>query len=150
MMARPSAVIVDMDGTLAEISHIRHHVAGPGRRDFDRFHTESAFCPPIVDTVLWCEEMADLGHHILVVTARAEKWRSLTARWIDRHVTRPITDLAMRANRDFRPDYEVKRDIHSDLARRFDIVHACDDNPNVIRLWTELGIPVKVVPGWSE
>jgi len=147
---RASAVIVDVDGTLVEISGIRHHVAGPGRRDFDRFHAESAHCDPIRDTVLWCEEMADIGHRIVVVTARMEKWRTLTANWLDRHLTRPVTDLVMRADRDFRPDFEVKRDIHADLARRFDIVHACDDNPNVVRLWRELGIPVRVVPGWAE
>jgi len=148
---RDSAVIVDVDGTLCNVSDIRHFVTGPSKsRDFDAFHAASAQCQPIAETISWIEQMADAGHHIVVVTARMEKFRALTQEWIDRHVTRPIADLVMRGDRDFRPDFEVKRDIHAALVQRFDIHHAVDDNPHVIRLWTELGIPVKVIPGWSD
>ena len=148
---KPSAVIVDVDGTLCDVSSIRHHVTGPSKsRDFDAFHAASAHCPPIMDTITWVEEMADAGHHIIVVTARMERWRELTERWIAQFVTRRITDLQMRADGDFRPDYEVKRDIHAALTQRFTIHHACDDNPNVVQLWNEVGIPVRVVPGWAE
>ena len=45
---------------------------------------------------------------------------------------------------------ELKREIHAALTQRFDIHFACDDNPNVVRLWNEVGIPVKVIPGWSD
>ena len=33
----PAAVIVDVDGTLIDVSSVRHHVAGPGKRNFDLF-----------------------------------------------------------------------------------------------------------------
>ena len=46
----PAAVIVDIDGTLVDVSSVRHHVAGPGKRNFDAFHRESADCPPIAMT----------------------------------------------------------------------------------------------------
>ena len=148
---KPSAVIVDVDGTICDVSAIRHHVTGPSKsRDFDAFHAASAHCPPIVEAITWIEQMADAGHRIVVVTARMEKFRALTQAWIDQHVTRPIADLVMRADRDYRPDYEVKREIHAALTQRFDIHFACDDNPNVVRLWNEVGIPVKVIPGWSD
>ena len=147
MSTRPPAVIVDVDGTLVDVSSVRHHLEKP-KRNFDLFHSESAHCPPIADTITWVEEMHDAGHHILVVTARVEKWRDLTSTWLERHMTRPHAELVMRADRDFRPDYEVKRDIHAELAARYDIRHAIDDNPNVLVLWRELGIPVTVVPGW--
>ena len=146
---KPPAVIIDVDGTLCDVSSVRHHIARP-IRDFDAFHTASAQCPAIPEAVVWVEEMADSGHQILVVTARMERWRHLTAAWLDRHLTRPIAELAMRADRDFRPDCEVKADIRAALSERFDIRHACDDNPNIVRLWNEAGIPVKVIPGWSD
>jgi len=146
---KPPAVICDVDGTMCDVSAVRHFVARP-RRDFDAFHAASAECPPITETITWIEEMADAGHRILVVTARMEKWRELTATWVARNVTRPIAELAMRADGDFRPDFEVKREIHAALSRRYDIRHAVDDNPHVIRLWTEIGIPVRVVPGWVD
>lgn len=145
---KPSAVIVDVDGTLVDVSSVRHHVAGPGKRDFHAFHSGSADCPPHAEAITWVEQMADAGHHILVVTARMEQWRPLTRAWLDTHMTRPFSELVMRANRDFRPDREVKREIHAALSDRYHIRAAADDNPNVIALWEELGIPVTVIPGW--
>ena len=145
---KPSAAIVDMDGTLVNISSVRHFVAGPGRRDFDAFHAASAHCPPNPEAISWVEEMADAGHRILAVTARMERWRTLSQNWIDTHLTRPVEVLAMRADRDFRADHQVKRDIHASLSRRFRIAAACDDNPAIVALWQELGIPVTVIPGW--
>ena len=53
-----------------------------------------------------------------------------------------------RASYDNRPDYEVKRDILRELRESYEIIHAWDDNPSVIKLWQEEGIPVTIVPGW--
>lgn len=40
----PEAVVVDCDGTLVDVSGIRHLLTGPGR--FDAFHRASIDCPP--------------------------------------------------------------------------------------------------------
>ena len=47
---RGDAVILDMDGTLADVTAIRHHVilGHPGNRgykDFDKFHKASVLVP---------------------------------------------------------------------------------------------------------
>jgi hypothetical protein len=55
----------------------------------------------------------------------------------------------MRADNDFRPDYEVKKDILARIRNSWDVVEAWDDNPNVTRLWQEEGIPFVLVPGWE-
>jgi hypothetical protein len=49
-----------------------------------------------------------------------------------------------------RADVLVKHDIYRSIALRWDVVRAHDDNPNVIALWEHLGIPVNVVPGWTD
>lgn len=58
----------------------------------------------------------------------------------------------MRGDDDVRPDVEVKRRIHEILLRDHDyrIVEAIDDNPSIVALWRELGIPTTVVPGWAH
>jgi hypothetical protein len=56
----------------------------------------------------------------------------------------------MRSDGDYRPDYIVKKEIVDRLLIRYDIVKAYDDNPNVVKLWSEYGIPCIVVPGWIE
>lgn len=55
----------------------------------------------------------------------------------------------MRAHNDHRPDYLVERDILRRIRTLYHPVHAWDDNPTVLQLWAEEGIPTTVVPGWD-
>lgn len=149
MNRRPTAVIVDVDGTLADVRGIRHHVAQKPK-DFDAFHAASAHVPPNQQAIDFCVRAHRDGHRIVVVTARRQRWEAVTATWLARHVPVPFDGPFHRQDNDVRPDVQVKRDIHRYLARNYDIRAACDDNPNVIALWTEIGIPTTVIPGWDD
>lgn len=150
-MTRRRAVLFDMDGTLTDVSAIRHYVVGgPAhnyRKDFEAFHRESVNQPAHAHVVNHAQVANLLGHAIVIVTAREARWRNHTAMWLALNGV-PSDALYMRANGDRRPDYEVKRDIYARLSASFDIVHAVDDNPAVLRLWDELGIPTTVIQGW--
>lgn len=144
------AVIFDMDGTLADVSSIRHYVAGaPGRRkNFHAFHEESVNVPPHQHVVDAAHRAHILGCAVLVVTARKAMWRNHTAMWLA--INRVPSDrLYMRSNHDGRPDREVKQDILNRIRQEFTVIHAWDDNPNVIAVWHDNGIPTTVVPGWE-
>ena len=145
---RRTAVIFDMDGTLANVSGIRHYVAGRPK-NFDKFHEESVNAPANPEVVKAAHEAKAAGHEVIVVTARDAKWRHHTAAWLGLNNV-PSDAMFMRKHKDQRPDYEVKSEIHDKIAQTHDIVHAYDDNPNVVRLWREKGIPTTVVPGWEE
>jgi hypothetical protein len=147
-MTRPKAVIVDVDGTLADVRGIRHHVAQKPK-DFDAFHAASAGVPPNQQAIDFAQRHHDAGHVILVVTARRQQWLGVTQAWLERHLPVPFDGPFHRADDDYRPDVQVKRDIFRYLARHYDIRGAIDDNPGVIALWDELGVPVEVVPGWE-
>ena len=147
-MTRPKAVIVDVDGTLADVRGIRHHVAQKPK-DFDAFHAASADVPPNQQAIDFVKRHHDAGHVIVIVTARRQQWLDVTQAWLDQHVPVPFDGPLHRLDGDFRPDVQVKRDIHRYLARNYDIRAACDDNPNVIALWEEIGIPTEVIPGWE-
>lgn len=138
---RRKAVIVDVDGTLADVRGIRHHVLTKPK-DFDAFHAAAADVPPNQQAIDFCNRAHADGCVIVVVTARLDKWADSTAAWLHRHLDVPFDGPFHRADGDFRPDIQVKRDIHKYLSRHYDIVGAIDDNPNVI-------IPVDVVPGWE-
>lgn len=153
---KPKAVIVDCDGTLVDVSSIRHYVLAALKADgsyvtknFDAFHKESVNCPPIVETVDQVKAWHANGYHILIVTARGSNYYPQTAWWLAEHAI-PHSELEMRESWDQRPDYEVKKDIYFKLSLKYDVIHAVDDNPSVLTLWRELGIPVTVVPGWME
>jgi phosphoglycolate phosphatase-like HAD superfamily hydrolase len=145
---RERARIFDIDGTLCNVSSIRHFVSG-GRRDFDAFHMESINCPPHPHVVEAAQQSLADGIAPLIVTARQAKYRNVTAFWLAMHHI-PSEALYMRATGDMRPDYEVKRDILARIRNRYDVIEAWDDNPNVIELWREEGIPFVLVPGWEE
>ncbi|WP_181273625.1 phosphatase domain-containing protein [Brevibacterium oceani] len=144
------AVVVDVDGTLCDVSGIRHYVVDPDRRNFDKFHRASALCPPISETIEWVEDHRRRGRAIIVVTARQRTYESITRTWLRKWEV-PFDALLMRATRDQRPDRDVKRDILASIrAEGFDVVAAIDDNPGVIALWESESIPVTVVPGWDD
>lgn len=145
---RPPTVVFDMDGTLADVSGIRHLVMGEGKKDYDAFHRESVNCPPFEWVVDSAREAHRMGIRVLQVTARSERYRPHTSWWLaDKAV--PSDGLFMRANRDFRPDYAVKRDMLNRLLHSYDIRKAFDDNPSIVDLWAEFDIPCVVVPGWE-
>lgn len=56
----------------------------------------------------------------------------------------------MRPDNDFRKDYVIKKEILARLRHRYDIVQAWDDNPAILKLWGDEGIPTIVVPGWDD
>jgi|LakMenEpi03Aug12_release.lakeMendotaPanAssembly.Ray.scaffolds.fasta_scaffold717509_2 FMN phosphatase YigB (HAD superfamily) len=153
-MKRP-AVIFDMDGTLADVSSIRHHLKkydATKRRivkHFNIFHEKSVDVPPH-NHVLNAAQIAHMiGLDILVVTARKHMWRHQTAWWLAMHGVHSDA-LFMRGNLDNRPDYEVKKDILSTIRKQWNPIHAWDDNPSIIKLWTEEDIPTTMVEGWEN
>lgn len=142
------AVIFDMDGTLCDVTSVRHHVLGR-RLNYTAFHYGSLFCPPVEWVASAARECHAAGTVVLVVTAREHKWHALTTNWLE-HNRIPFHEIHMRTTGDFRKDRIIKAEILAGLTDRYSIQHAYDDNPAIIGLWEEMGIPATVVPGWAE
>lgn len=124
------------------------HLVTEGQRNFDAFHRASIDCEPHPHVVKAAQDSHAEGIAPLIVTARNVRYRNVTAFWLAMHHV-PSEALYMRADNDFRPDYEVKKDILARIRNSWDVVEAWDDNPNVTRLWQEEGIPFVLVPGWE-
>lgn len=149
VLTKQPAVIFDMDGTLCDVTSIRHYVLDRRRRNYHAFHYLSVFCPPFG----WVRSEAKRHHAdkvtVLVVTARREEWQALTEQWLMSHDI-PYEEVRMRKQDDPRKDKIIKGEILDDLLETYDIIHAYDDNPSIIELWRERDIPHTVVPGWAE
>jgi len=154
---KKGAVIVDMDGTLVDVSGIRHYVRDTllpdgtyaKDKDFDAFHKASVLCPAHHNVIDMCEYHWLSKRDILIVTARSEQYKKISTDWLYKYAV-PYTKIFMRKVGDFRSDVDVKRDILDEIAQNWFPFHAIDDNPNVISLWRENGIPVTVIPGWED
>lgn len=151
---KPNAIIVDMDGTLANVSAIRHHIVPPTPKpkgwykDFHAFHSASVDCPPNPAVVDHAIRAHLLGTAVLIVTARRAMYRHQTAWWLALNGV-PSDALYMRGDKDGREDYLVKRDILSAIRTSFNPIFAVDDNPAVLALWEEEGIPTLKVEGFG-
>lgn len=152
---KPKAIIFDVDGTLADVSSILHFIVKHKSResegfkkDFHRFHEESLHVPAHEDVAAWARKEYLWGTHILVVTARREMWRTRTSLWLAKHQIHHQA-LFMRGDFDYRPDYEVKKEILEEIQKYWTVTEAVDDNPAVIRLWEENGIKTTKIGTWD-
>lgn len=139
-MNRRSAVIVDMDGTLCDVSSVVHLQAEAD--NFAAFHRGCAQCPPNQMVVDWCVDYHRRGHTILIVTGRDGWARALTEQWLLEHLPVPIGGLYMRGYEDYRANVEVKREAYEHLRRRFEVRAAIEDDPVIVELWEQFGITV--------
>lgn len=136
-----SAVIVDLDGTLCNVSTILHFVEGE-EKDFHAFHAASAGCPPDDHVAAAVRTAHDAGEGILVVTGREFIWRDLTLDWLRDHDL-PYDELVMRISGDYRPDHVIKAEMLDDLlARGWAVADAWEDQDDIAELWESRGISV--------
>lgn len=143
------AIIVDVDGTLADVAHRRHHVRG-GNRDWGAFFGAMADDPPVIPVITLVRCMSDAGYKIILCSGRPEQYRSVTESWLVQYQV-PYDALFMRPDDDTRPDHIVKREMLAQIRRdEIDIAFAVDDRPSVVAAWRAEGLTCFACAGWDE
>jgi hypothetical protein len=77
---RRPIILVDIDGTLADVRHRLHYIRGHGRKDWGRFFQSMQSDPPITPAVDWIKSKAT-ENDIVVITGRPEQYRGVTESW---------------------------------------------------------------------
>jgi phosphoglycolate phosphatase-like HAD superfamily hydrolase len=147
------AVIFDVDGTLANVEPYLHHIRNiykspDFKKDYDKFHSESVNAEPNQEVVDMVNKTFFDQNHVIVVTSRNEYWRGITSYWLAKNDIGHHA-LYMRKDGDFRPDYEVKSEILAKIKKQWNVIHAIDDNPAVLKLWFEHGISTTKIGDWD-
>jgi len=137
-MHKPDAVLVDVDGTLVDVTGIRHLVEGENR-DFNAFHKASIDCQPNFPVLQRVQELHDLGHSVVVISGRDERFRRLTDFWLAMWAV-PCDQLLMRRSGDSRSDVLVKEEIFNEVSENFRIVEAIDDREDLLNMWKSLKV----------
>ena len=134
----PSAVMVDIDGTVALLG---------GRSPYDEslVHLDR----PNAAVITAVRAMHAAGHEIVFCSGRTEGCRSATEAWLAEHVNVAYAGLFMRARGDQRKDSVVKQEIFDQRIRdRWHVVAVFDDRQQVVDAWRSLGLTVfQVAPG---
>lgn len=127
----PSAVLVDIDGTVALMQ---------GRSPYDGtlLHTDSP--NPVV--VRLVKDLRHAGERIVFCSGRDEEHREVTRRWLLEHEVGAIGDaLLMRPTGDTRKDAIVKRELFDQHIRdNYAVRFVLDDRNQVVRMWRSLGL----------
>lgn len=144
-------VIVDLDGTLADVEHRRHLVTGK-RRNFKAFHEACAADTPNAWCVALVESMRDAGHEVLLVSGRSQAVEKETLEWLGR-VFRGNLDgikLALLAHHGAsRPDTELKREWLRAFGKE-KVLFVVEDRARVVRMWREEGVVCLQCDDWEE
>jgi predicted kinase len=131
----PSAVIVDIDGTLAHTN---------GRSPYDYTKVKEDTVDPIIrDLVglLW-----ESGDNVLIMSGRDDTCSNDTYEWLcDAHV--PVDEFLLRPpgardhNGNKLPDWVVKLDLFNKHVRHhYNVRLVLDDRNQVVNLWRKLGL----------
>ena len=149
-------VVLDLDETLADVSHRVHHVEKEPR-DWDAF-----FAPELVikDKVVSgaarvLTHFMDLKYDILILTGRNEDLRDTTMRWIQENLDIPVPDenLLMRPAGNMLNAGEFKREqllnYRQGLENKDVSFLIIDDDPEVCASLKEFGVVLKAPECWT-
>jgi phosphoglycolate phosphatase-like HAD superfamily hydrolase len=138
---RPSCVVIDIDGVLADVRHRLHHVAGRPK-DWDAFFAAASADPLLEPGARLARDVAS-SHTVVYLTGRPERLRSDTEAWLRRHELPPGT-VVMRPEGDRRPATLVKLAALRKLRRRSTVALVVDDDAGVLDAARAAGFPVRL------
>lgn len=130
-------VLVDMDGTLSDVSHRIHHIRG--KKNWKQFFRLMDQDPPVAAVVDWVRNLAE-DHEIVIVTGRPDDFRRNTEDWLKRYAV-PYSRLLMRRSGDHRPDHVVKKEL-LERVDKHNVAFVIDDRPTVCDMWRGCGLKV--------
>lgn len=137
-------ILVDIDGTLADIDHRRHHVRQE-KKSWPAFFSEMG--NDTFRQAVWSQVKKEKVKHrscgIILVSARNEDHRNLTESWLRINGLFEGEDyfaLFMRRDGDSREDSLVKQEILDTFFKKERIVKVFDDRPRVLRMWANNGL----------
>lgn len=141
-------VVIDMDGTLANVDHRRHWVQGK-KRNYEAFHAELSNDPVNEAIASLMEGMGRVDMEIVIVSARPESLFEPTVAWLAKNEIHYDSLRLLRPDGDSTPDQELKR---AWLYRygKDRILFVVDDRSKVVKMWRDEGLTCLQCDSWEE
>jgi len=135
------AIIVDIDGTLANNSHRKDLAI---QKKWEEFTRQSGADEPFQFALDIINMAFSKGWAVLFVTGRSDKFAPLTALWLQEKagITSGMDfQLFMRKEKDNREDTIIKEEIfENEIKDHFDVQFAMDDRTRIVKMWRSKGI----------
>jgi len=131
-------IIVDIDGTLANIDHRLHLIKDT--KNWDAFF-EAMVDDTVNETVVQLMTLTYPDHAVILMSGRPNNYRWQTVEWLRRHDIH-YDALLMRKAGDRRPDWVVKQELLDKYVDKSRIEVCIDDRPSIVELWRKNGLKV--------
>jgi hypothetical protein len=139
-------ILVDVDHTLSAAWHRDGMIGGCG--GWDAYHTASSKDEPIHDVMAMVNSLHFCGWYIVGLTARPEKWRSITNAWLVKHGI-AMDELLMRPDEAYHPAPEIKVQLVQERFKdlKDEVAFLLEDRDDVCEAFHQLGITTLQVKG---
>ncbi len=140
-MTKEKAIIFDIDGTLADISHRLELFKQGKKKEFYGLMGDDGINEPVLmmlEALNTCYKI-----NFLFVTGRMERHRAKTAKWLFDNTcySGKQNKLLMRKENDYRNDAIVKKEIYEEYIKdNYDVIAVFDDRKRVVEMWLPLGL----------
>jgi len=140
-------VIFDMDGTLMNIEHRRHHVEKKPK-NWPAFRRDMHKDTPNHDVVAMAKLLKAAGNRIIISSGRDDIDKDVTVKQLEDNGVH-FDAIYMRKKGDNRSDDIVKGEMLDQMiADGFNPTMAFDDRDQVVKMWRERGLRCfQVAPG---
>ena len=153
--------IFDLDGTLCDITHRRHHVQQdqskgsiklPWKPNWPQFYKDCVHDTPkpaVIHTLRCLAAHSD----VYVWSGRSDEVYEETVDWLQKHVmwgSGRLLELTMRKSGDHTPDDVLKSRWYDEMSNddKARLVATFDDRDRMVKMWRDLGITCfQVAPG---
>ena len=144
MMHKPTAIVVNLDGTLA----VRSGRTPRHRMDMRKVGSDEVNIPAL--TVLYALQRQLPRATTIIVSGREDysfevdsrlttTWAE-TQRWLGRNMIR-FSELYLRAEGDYRPTFAVKKEIYQyRIEPRYKVDYVLDASHSALIMWRQLGL----------
>jgi hypothetical protein len=126
----PSAIIVDIDGTLAKMNDRSPY-------EWHKVGEDS----PVEAVIHAVHAAAQFNKHVLVMSGRDSSCRKITENWLNTNLGVSWDKLFMRSEGDNRKDDLVKYELFNEHVRgKYHVNYVLDDRDQVVKMWRSLGL----------
>jgi len=139
-MTKPNCIVVDLDGTLCDVSHRRQYVASKPR-NWNAWNAGIINDRPIPQVLEVLNALKD-RFPIFFVSGRSDDYRDVTLKWFEKYgiMEHDYNGLLMRKYKDHRDDAIVKGELADQIEKNYKIFAVFDDRRRVIDMWINRGV----------
>lgn len=144
-------IVVDLDGTLANIDH-RLHFIKREKPDWDGFFKACVNDTPNDWCVKLIQAMDIVTYEVWIVSARSRTVEPETRKWILNALGPTCTPFIemLRAEGDYTPDDELKIKWLNESGLKDRILFVVDDRQRVVDMWRKEGLVCLQCYAWPE